>query len=404
MDLTSYYGAHADAQAAAARIEKIKEAFYRGENVPCERVFSSPGRAEILGNHTDHNHGLVIVAAISCDIVAAVRKRDDGKVKICSEGYPPFVVDLSDTERKPRETGTSVALTRGVARYLQEKGFSLSGFTAYLTSNVFKGAGVSSSAAYEVLIAEIFNALCLDGRLTPFEKAVAAQYAENVYFGKPCGLLDQSGIAIGSLVRIDFADPANPLTQKLGGIDGYNLVITNTGGNHASLTPHYAAIRKEMEAVAAEFGKTVLRDVPYEEFFGRIPELRTKVGGRAVLRALHFYEENERVERAAKALTEKDFSAFLAAVDGSGLSSETRLQNCMVPGETEQSVVLGIEVSRRILKDGAVRVHGGGFAGSVLAVVSERETPSYEKEMAELFGKENVFRADVRPLGTAELL
>ena len=149
MDLTSYYGAHADAEAAAARIEKIKEAFYRGENVPCERVFSSPGRAEILGNHTDHNHGLVIVAAISCDIVAAVRKRDDGKVKICSEGYPPFVVDLSDTERKPRETGTSVALTRGVARYLQEKGFSLSGFTAYLTSNVFKGAGVSSSADWE---------------------------------------------------------------------------------------------------------------------------------------------------------------------------------------------------------------------------------------------------------------
>ena len=404
MNYTSYYGAHVNETAAAARIEKLKQAFFKGENTACESIFSSPGRAEILGNHTDHNHGLVIVAAISCDILAAVKKREDNTVRICSDGYAPIVIDLNDTERKPKETGTSAALTRGVAHALIEKGYRIGGFTAYLTSNVFKGAGVSSSAAYEVLIAEIFNRYYLDGALTPFDKAVAAQYAENVYFGKPCGLLDQSGIAIGSLVKIDFKDPSSPATEQLGGIEGYNLIITNTGGNHAALTPHYAAIRSEMEAVASFFGKKVLRDVPYSEFYAGIAAVADKLGGRAVLRALHFYEENERVEIAAKALLNRDYSSFLAAVDGSGISSETRLQNCMVPGETEQRVMLGLEVSRRILKNGAVRVHGGGFAGSILAVVPEKETLSYEKEMETVFGKTNVFRADVRPFGTAEML
>ncbi len=404
MKLSDYYGAGVDTKAATERIEKLKNTFEKFEKRAPEHIFSSSGRAEVLGNHTDHNHGLVLVAAISCDILAAVSKRDDGIIKICSEGYAPFTVDVNDVEVKAKEKGTSVALTRGVVAGIKNRGLSVGGFTAYLNSTVFGGAGVSSSAAYEVLIAEILNALYLDGKLNAVDKAVISQYAENVYFGKPCGLLDQSGIAIGSLSKLDFLVPTEPEIEKLSMIDGYALVITNTGGSHAALTEHYAAIRSEMEAVAAYFGKKVLRDVPEEEFYAKIKDVSEKISGRAALRAMHFYDENKRVIKAADALKNGDKAGFLAAVNGSGLSSLVRLQNCLVPGETEQRVVLGIELSREIIKDGAVRVHGGGFAGSILAIVADGEVGNYTAKMAEVFGKENVFTARVRPLGTAELI
>lgn len=404
MKLSDYYGAGVDTKAATERIEKLKNTFEKFEKHAPEHIFSSSGRAEVLGNHTDHNHGLVLVAAISCDILAAVSKRDDGIIKICSEGYAPFTVDVNDVEVKAKEKGTSVALTRGVVAGIKNRGLSAGGFTAYLNSTVFGGAGVSSSAAYEVLIAEILNALYLGGKLNAVDKAVISQYAENVYFGKPCGLLDQSGIAIGSLSKLDFLVPTEPEIEKLSMIDGYALVITNTGGSHAALTEHYAAIRSEMEAVAAYFGKKVLRDVPEEEFYAKIKDVSEKISGRAALRAMHFYDENKRVIKAADALKNGDKAGFLAAVNGSGLSSLVRLQNCLVPGETEQRVVLGIELSREIIKDGAVRVHGGGFAGSILAIVADGEVGNYTAKMAEVFGKENVFTARVRPLGTAELI
>ncbi len=403
MNFYNYYGDGFDLEVLKPRLTKLLNAFRNNVGVDADYLFSSPGRAEILGNHTDHNHGKVLVAAISCDILAAVRKTDDGIITICSEGYSPIKVNLSDTAIKPNEKGTSSALARGVANALKERGYKIGGFIAYLTSNVFKGAGVSSSAAFEVLVAEILNSLYLGGELSPVDKAIVSQYAENVYFGKPCGLLDQSGIAIGALSNLDFKNPTSPTIKKFDMPRGYTLVITNTGGDHASLTPHYAAIRSEMESVANVFGKKVLAEVDYQEFFDSISKVRKAVNDRAVLRALHFYAENERVDRACNCLKLGDVKGFLNAVNESGLSSLIRLQNCSVPSELTQPVILAIEVSRNIIKDGAVRVHGGGFAGSILAIVNEKEREHYVNEMSKIFGEENVFTAHVRPTGTAKM-
>ena len=403
MDYSLFYGENADEKLIEKRIRDLFEQFYNAEGVYPEKIFSSPGRAEILGNHTDHNCGKVIVAAISCDILAAVKKTNDGKIKIISEGFSPVSADLSDLKFVEGEIGTSAALCKGVANALKEKNLPIGGFTAHFTSSVFKGAGVSSSASFEVLVAEIFNELYLGGKLTAVEKAVISQYAENVYFGKPCGLLDQSGIAIGGLTKLDFEVPTSPVVSPLKPFSGYSLVITNTGGDHASLTSHYAAIRKEMEEIAEYFGKKVLREVPYNAFYEHIGALKQKFSGRAILRALHFFEENERVDRAEKALAIGDLKEFLKAVNESGLSSLNKLQNCLVPGDEAQPVVLGIELSRRIIKDGAVRVHGGGFAGSILAIVNDGEVNAYMTEMGKWFGAENVFKASIRPLGTAEI-
>ena len=404
MDFTNYYGNSYDVEVLKNRLNSLLVAFKTNEGSEADYLFSSPGRAEILGNHTDHNHGKVLVSAISCDILAAVKKRDDDIVKICSKGYAPIKISLSDLKATPSEKGSSTALAKGVAEGIKSRGYEIGGFTAYLTSNVFKGAGVSSSAAFEVLIAEIFNELYLNGKLSAIDKAVISQYSENVYFGKPCGLLDQSGIAIGSLCKLDFKTPTNPTIEKFSMPNGYALVITNTGGDHASLTAHYAAIRTEMESVASVFGKKVLREVDYHEFLDNIAILKTKVSDRAILRAMHYYEENERVEKACSALKNGDVKGFLTAVNESGLSSLIRLQNCAVPGEVSQPVVLGIELSRSIIQDGAVRVHGGGFAGSILAIVSEAERENYVKVMSKTFGEENVFTAHVRPLGTARMV
>ena len=401
MDYSLFYGTNGSEADILARYGALKERYLQGEGKPHERVYSSSGRAEILGNHTDHNHGKVMVAAISCDIIACVGKAKNITVK--SEGYRDIFVDLNQTDPVKKEEGTSTALVRGVVRALKDKGLNFGGFTAYITSNVFKGAGVSSSAAFEVLIAEIINDLYLGGRLTPVEKAVASQYSENVYFGKPCGLLDQSGIAIGSLSKLDFLVPESPVIEKLPAIKGYTLVITNTGGDHAKLTPHYAAIREEMHAVAGYFGKGFLRDVCYGDFLAAMPELKCKFSGKAILRAMHFFKENERVDRAEKAVKNGDMQGFLDCVNESGLSSLSLLQNCSVPGDNEQPVILGIELSRAIIKDGAVRVHGGGFAGSILAVVSDGEADEYVSRMGSVFGKENVFIAAIREFGTTRV-
>ncbi len=402
MDFTKLYGQNYDAKAMDARFKTLADKFTECIGSPCEAIYSSSGRAEVIGNHTDHNHGKVLVAAISCDILACVKKAK-GKITVCSEGYSPVEVDLSNTSPVPSETGTSTALVRGIAHAIKSRGYQFDGFVAYTSSNIFKGAGVSSSAAFEVLIAEIINDLYLGGALTAVDKAVIGQYAENVYFGKPCGLLDQCGIAIGSLTYLDFNCPEKPITEKLHAVDGYSFIITNTGGDHAKLTPHYAAIRTEMNEIASYFGKTVMRDVPYDEFFYALPALKGKYSGRAIMRALHFYCENERVDLAAQALKTGDAPLFLDCINKSGLSSLNLLQNCYVPADTAQPMVLGIELSRRIIKDGAIRVHGGGFAGSILAIVNDGEAESYMHEMSELFGKNNVFKASVREPGTTRV-
>ena len=400
MDLKILYGERANLAEQEKRFDFIADVFEKAENCKPEYFFSSSGRAEILGNHTDHNHGKVMVAAISCDIVAAVKKTNDNKITICSVGYPALTVDINSTEVNKKEYGSSLALTKGIANKLKEMGYTFGGFTAHTNSNIFKGAGVSSSAAFEVLVCEIINKLYLNGVLDEVTKAVISQYAENVYFGKPCGLLDQSGISIGSLTKLDFNEPTKPVITKLTPPKGYSLVITNTGGNHAALTEHYAAIRVEMEEVAAFFGKKVLREVDYDTFMDSADKLKEKFSGRAILRALHFFNENKRVDDAEKALACGDTKAFLNAVNASGVSSLNMLQNCYVPGDTEQPVVLGIELSRQIIKDGAVRVHGGGFAGSIIAFVSENEVEDYAKYMKKVFGEENVFIADIRMVGT----
>lgn len=399
MDLSCFYGKNYD-KSKDIRAEKLFNEFTKGEGKQPEYVISSPGRAEVLGNHTDHNHGKVMVAAISCDILSFASPTTDGSITLYSEGYAPIITSTTDSEIKKEEYGTSLALVKGVCTKLREYGYEFGGFVAYTTSNIFKGAGVSSSAAFEVMICEIINIMYLDGKLDPVTKAIVSQYSENVYFGKPCGLLDQSGIALGSLSKLDFETPTKPVIRTLTAPEGYTLVLTNTGGDHAKLTSHYAAIRTEMEQIASSFGKSVLREVPYEEFLNGISGLKQKFSSRAIMRAMHFYAENQRVDDAEKAIDDNDTTAFLNAVESSGLSSMCVLQNCYVPGETDQPVCLAIEYGKRITKKSVFRVHGGGFAGSILGFVENGELNDYVNKMKAVFGEENVFTASIRQTGT----
>lgn len=403
MQIKDLYGAKAEISGLKKRVKAITEQFRKNMGGEPEEWYSSSGRAEIIGNHTDHNHGKVIVAAISCDILAAVKKRTDGIIRIHSAGFPPFELNVHDLEVNPKEYGKSVALVRGVVKAIHDRGMEVGGFSACTESTVFRGAGVSSSAAFELLVCEIFNRMYLDGRLNKVDKAIISQYAENVYFGKPCGLLDQSGISLGGINKIDFGNPQVPVIEELKPAEGYTLVITNTGGSHAALTEHYAAIKSEMLEVAAYFGKECLRDLPYEQFFDGIRQLRGKVSERAILRAFHFYEENDRVDTAAEALRAGRISDFLKAVGESGISSLNCLQNCYVPGSTQQPVALAIHMSERLIKDGAVRIHGGGFAGTILAYLADAEVEKYVAQMSKVFGKENVFTASVRIPGATRL-
>ncbi len=361
--------------------------------------FSSPGRAEIVGNHTDHNHGKAIVSSLSCDIMCCAKAGQD--VEIYSAGHRPVHISLSDLSPKKEEAMKSAALARGVLEALSKTG-RIGGFTAVTASNIFRGAGVSSSAAFAVLVAEIENAFYRDGTLSPLEKAQAAQYAENVHFLKPCGLLDQCGVALGGINKLDFATPASPAVEPLPALGGYSVILTNTGGSHAGLTSHYAAIKREMGDVAAFFGKQYLREVSSGELYAALPQLRKRVSERAVLRAIHFFEENERVDAAARALQRGDAGAFLAQIAASGESSLKLLQNCFVPGSVSQPVVLALKLSEKILKNGASRMMGGGFTGAVLSFVPFGEEKEFTDRMAKVFGRENMFLSETRSVGATE--
>ena len=399
MDWETLYGKEADVPAAEARYRALKEWFGRSFEGDC-RFFSSPGRIEILGNHTDHNHGKVLVGSISADMVACVAPGETVVLK--SKGYPDMVVRPDRLEFREEERGTSLALVKGVLAGMQRRGYRIGGFCGVMDSTIFKGAGVSSSAAFEVLICEIENVLYNGGSVPPVERAKIAQEAENVWFGKPCGLLDQSGIALGGISEIDFRDPETPVCARHeGNLGDYGVVLVNTGGDHCNLTQEYAAVRAEMEAVAAACGKEVLRDLDEREFLRKIPEIAGNLSGRAILRAMHFYDENRRVEAGARALSEGDLPAFFEAVNGSGESSERLLQNVCVPGETAQRIPLAVEYSRRLLlHGGAARVHGGGFAGTILAFVHREDRENYLRNMRALFGANNVFCAGIRKVGT----
>ena len=369
------------------------------------QIISAPGRTEVGGNHTDHQHGQVLAASINADAIAVVSPNGSHQIHIQSEGYPMLTIDLNDLEKKPSEEGTSPSLIRGILAGTQNKGYRIGGFNAYITSDVLSGSGLSSSAAYETVIGNILSYLYNDGKIDAITIAIIGQYAENVYFGKPCGLMDQMACSIGSLCHIDFTEPAAPQVNRIElDLDsaGYSLCITDTKGSHADLTADYAAIPAEMKSVAAFFGKDVLREVPEESVISNIPALREKLGDRAVLRALHFYEENRRVVKETSALRDNDFETFLANIKASGNSSYKFLQNIYTNHDIQrQNISIALCISEKILgEDGGVcRVHGGGFAGTIQAFVRNDRVAEYKQTLDRIFGEGSCAVLKIRKYG-----
>ena len=394
------YGGGIDYQ--AARYKKIYDlhvATYDGE----VSFYSSPGRIELCGNHTDHNNGKVLCASITVDTVACVTPLKD-KVVVASIGYPEVVVNLNELEPSSEEYGSSEALVRGVLAYYKQNSYNIGGFAATTSSDVFKGAGVSSSASFEVLICEILNQMYNGGVIDKITKAKAAHYAESIYFGKPCGLLDQSAISLGGVSFIDFKSTVNPKVKSMEwNFDDASIVLINTGGDHCDLTSQYADIRSEMEWVASMFHARKLRKVKEEEFLAAIPELQKQVSGRAILRAMHFFEENKRVETGVRAVKSGNFKKFAAVINGSGQSSYELLQNCYPLGDTVQRIPLALAVSKLDPHVKAARVHGGGFAGTILAFVDNEGVDGYVADMKKIFGDDCVYRIGVRNEGTCKV-
>ncbi|MDO5397244.1 MAG: galactokinase family protein [bacterium] len=367
-------------------------------------IFSAPGRTEIGGNHTDHQHGCVLAAAVDVDAIAVVSFHDEGIIRVRSEGYDEDIVNLAEFEVKKSEYGKSTELIRGIAAKFADKGVKIGGFDAYTTSNVIGGAGLSSSAAFEVLIGTIINEQYNDCRAGSEEIAKIGQYAENVYFGKQCGLMDQMACATGGLVFIDFADTEKPVVKKqMYDFSDKNLAlcITDTKGSHADLTDDYVAVPSEMKQIASYFNKPYLRIVNEEEFYKAIPELRKKYSDRAVIRAAHFFDENKRAMDEAAALARDDIFGFINLVRKSGISSATLLQNLYSPkNPLNQEIPVALMVSERALAgSGAVRVHGGGFAGTIQAFVPLDKTDDYIYAMESLFGKDSCHIIHIRPIG-----
>jgi len=367
-------------------------------------LFSGPGRTEIGGNHTDHQHGRVLCGSVDLDMLACAAPNGLRVVRIQSEGYPALEISLDDLAPKKEEENSSAALVRGVAAKIAGLGYPLSGFDACAASTVLSGSGLSSSAAYETLIGNIFNHFCCKDGLDPIAIAKVGQYAENVYFGKPCGLMDQMGSSVGGAVAIDFNDPENPVVEKVDydfSKSGCALCIVDTGSSHGDLTGDYADITREMGAVASHFGKKVLRDVPEEDFRTAIPALREECGDRAVLRAMHFYEDDRRAAQEAEALRAGDFDRFLALVNASGLSSSLHLQNTWSTAEPRrQAIPLALAAAEELLGGaGAVRVHGGGFAGTIQAFVPNDRLGGFKAGIEALLGQGKCHILHIRPAG-----
>jgi len=379
-------------------IEEHGRIFGEGKAI---RLVSAPGRIEIGGNHTDHNRGCVLAAAVNLDTLAAVSPTDDGAITVHSEGYRPIRVETVDLVPREREQGTTAALVRGVAARMGELGYRVGGFQGLVTSSVLPGSGLSSSAAFEVLIVAALDALYNGWSVPGLLRAQIAQYAENVFFGKPSGLMDQTASSLGGLVQIDFGGD-KPQIQGLQydfSAKGYAICVVNTGGSHGDLTADYAAIPSEMERVAAHFGKKTLRDVDEEQVEARLAALRLSAGDRPLLRALHFFAENRRVQAQVDALDRDDLPGFFAEVNASGDSSWTLLQNVWAHPQ-EQPIALGLALSKRILGgQGACRVHGGGFAGTILAFVPNALLEEYARRMEALFGAGTCAVLDIRPEG-----
>lgn len=371
--------------------------------------FSAPGRTEVGGNHTDHQRGRVLAASINLDIIAAAAKREDGIVTLKSKEYTKFdKIDIEDLGAKDEEREKSSAVIRGICARCKELGYKIGGFDCYTVSSVLKGSGLSSSAAFEVLVVTVISHLFNDGKIDPVEVAQISQYAENVYFGKPSGLLDQSASSVGGFTAIDFADSKKPVFEKINfDLDkyGYKLCVVDTGGSHADLTHEYAAIPVEMKKVAAFFGKEVLREVDEEEFKANIKELREKAGDRAVLRAIHFFSDNRLAKLEAEALKAGDFETFKSYVVKSGISSATRLQNVFASSNpSEQGLSLALAITEQVLEGkGAYRVHGGGFAGTIQAYVPKELLEDYRAVIEGVFGKGSCYVLSIRAVGGTKI-
>jgi len=392
----------------ADRYTKLIERFAEKYKHADAELFSSPGRTEIGGNHTDHNYGRVLAGAVNLDNAAIVAPNGSMKVRIDSIGYKPIEVDLSNLSPVDSEKYTSESLVRGISARLKELGFAIGGFDATIDGGVPKGSGLSSSASFEVLVGAIISHLFNKGKLDPIQNAIIGQYAENKFFGKPCGLMDQTACSVGGLVTIDFADPANPIVKKVNFdfvATGFALVITDTGGNHADLNDEYASLPTDMKAVAAELGAKVLREVTLKQVVDIMPKIREKVGDRALLRAYHFQGDNQRVVEQVTALEKNDFTSFLKMVVESGYSSYMYNQNIYpVNNVKEQGVSLALALSEMVLKGaGAWRVHGGGFAGTIQAFVPQNLLSSYVETLEHVYGKNSCHKLFIRQKGSVKI-
>lgn len=367
-------------------------------------LFSAPGRTEIGGNHTDHQRGCVLAASVNLDVIAAVSLNNENTIRLQSEGYPLDIINLDKLEPEMSEYNQAKALIKGVVAKFKELGYDIKGFDAYTSSNVLKGSGLSSSAAFEVLIGNILNGLFANNSVSDIEIAQIGQYSENVYFGKPCGLMDQMASSVGGVVSIDFRDNKKPLIKKIEydfSKSGYALCIIDSGADHADLTDEYAAIPYEMKKVAQVFGKEVLREVDEKLFMENIAKVREKCGDRAILRAMHFYADNNRAILEAEALKKGDFKKFLEIVTESGKSSYMYLQNVSVCGSsTHQAVGLVLALCDKFLENkGAYRVHGGGFAGTVQAFVPLNMVTEFKTKIEKAIGKDCCHILSIRPVG-----
>ena len=379
-------------------IQKFIELFGEEEVM----IFSTPGRSEICGNHTDHQHGDVMAAAIDLDMIAVCSLADE--IKVVSDGYDIPSISLSDLTIKEEEKGTSAALIRGVVYKLKEENYAVGGFKGYFTSDVLQGSGMSSSAAFEVMIGTIESSLYNHGEISKVEIAKIGQYSENVYFGKPCGLMDQCACSVGGFIHIDFKDAAKPVVEALNydfNKSGSSLCIIDVHASHADLTDDYAAVPSEMKQVAQYFREEYLRDVKEEDFYSSINELRKTLSDRCVLRAIHFYNEQKRVREAVLALNNQDFEAFKKVIEESGNSSFKYLQNIYSPHDAaNQAVSLALAISENYLKQkGVCRVHGGGFAGTIQAFVSNDYVDTYAKQIEGYFGKGSCHILSIRKEG-----
>ena len=385
------------------RKKVLKEKFIKKFNIAPADYFTSPGRIELLGNHTDHNNGKVLVSSIDLNVLAAVSSRNDNKVIFYSKGFPKMEISLNRLKAKENEQGTSKALIRGVLFRMKELGYQIGGFSCVCDSSVPKGAGVSSSAAFEVLIAKIISYYYNQDSISPFDLACIAQYAETVYFNKPCGLLDQSGIALGGINYIDFESTSKPTINNLKlKIKGYQFLIINTGGDHSNLTHCYAEIKNDMKTISNYFNKEVLREIKEEDFYKAKEDIISRFGSRVYLRGKHYFEENNRVQVAYNCLKNKKYVKLLEMMNESGLSSYHQLKNCYVSSEDED-LPKALNKVKQIDPTCYSRVHGGGFKGTMLMIISKTKVKEILPQLYEEFGKKNVMKVNLVEYGTSKL-